>query len=358
MFKGINLTVNFDKTLENIQFDYNGISASLSSKIEQDEKVQAVIAKSNIENGFLVLATKNGLIKKTPMSEFENIRQVGKKAIVLDEGDELVSVAQSDGDDDILVASSAGKCIRFSETQIRPSGRTSHGVRAMKLSDGAKLVDMCVVKEGSEMLTITENGYGKRVKVEGYRKQSRGGMGVSAGALNEKTGMVVALKQLVNCEDIIIIADNGVTIRVSSDSLRLLSRTAMGVKMMKLKGNSKIASVAVIDSVDENVDVEKVAKEVQQVEEEVEGVIIAKNAELAQHDQNFSASDTEEQAESLLVDEEQTFAENEESVINQAESDLSKKSGNPKDMIDHIEKDEFEEENKQKDEDFNNDKNI
>ena len=327
-------------------------------QIEQDERVQAVIAKSDIENGFLVLATKNGLIKKTPMSEFENIRQVGKKAIVLDEGDELISVAQSDGDDDILVASSAGKCIRFSEMGIRPSGRTSRGVRAMKLSDGAKLVDMCVVKEGSEMLTITENGFGKRVKVEDYRKQTRGGMGVSAGALNEKTGMVVALKQLVKGEDIIIIADNGVTIRVSSDSLRLLSRTAMGVKMMKLKGNSKIASVAVIDSVDENVDVEKVAEEVKKVEEEVEGVIVAKNAELANAD---LSAETGEQAE-ILSEQNENFAEDEQDVS--GENVLSGTKNNFNEELEGERETEIldaeieQQETKQADDDFNNDENI
>ena len=249
-------------------------------QVEQDEKVSALICRNSqmdSQKMFLVMATKKGLIKKTKLSEFDNIRQVGKKAIVLDEDDELISVQISGGEDDILVASSAGRCIRFNEKGVRPSGRGSRGVRAMKLGEGAVLVDMSVVKEGCEMLTITENGFGKRVKTEDYRLQSRGGMGVSAGKLSEKTGMVVALKQIEVNDDILIISDSGVTIRISSADVRMLSRTAMGVKMMKLRGNSKIASVAVLapDDQEKPIDPKEVAEEVKQVEEKVEGVVVA-----------------------------------------------------------------------------------
>lgn len=249
-------------------------------QVEQDEKVSALICRNSqmdSQKMFLVMATKKGLIKKTKLSEFDNIRQVGKKAIVLDEDDELISVQISGGEDDILVASSAGRCIRFNEKGVRPSGRGSRGVRAMKLGEGAVLVDMSVVKEGCEMLTITENGFGKRVKTEDYRLQSRGGMGVSAGKLSEKTGMVVALKQIEVNDDILIISDSGVTIRISSADVRMLSRTAMGVKMMKLRGNSKIASVAVLapDDQEKPIDPKEVAQEVKQVEEKVEGVVVA-----------------------------------------------------------------------------------
>ena len=248
-------------------------------QVEQNEKVNAVICRNNEMNGkemYLVMATKNGFIKKTPLSEFDNIRQVGKKAIVLDEGDELISVQISDGNNDVLVASSMGKCIRFSEKNVRSMGRVTHGVRSMRLPEGAKLVDMSVVHEGMEMLTITEQGFGKRVRVEDYRKQTRGGTGVSAGRLTDKTGMVVALKPISEGEDVLIISDNGVTIRVKSDTVRVLGRTAMGVKMMRLRGDSKIASVAVMTAEDENpVDVNQLAEEVQQIEENVEGVMVA-----------------------------------------------------------------------------------
>ncbi len=252
-------------------------------QVEQDEKVTAVICKNKTlssENMFLVMATEKGLIKKTRLSEFDNIRQVGKKAIVFeDESDQLVSVQISNGNEDVLVASSGGKCIRFSEKDIRPSGRGSRGVRAMRLLDDAKLVDMCVMKENCELLTITENGFGKRVKPVDYRRQTRGGIGVSAGKLNEKTGMVVALKQIEVGDDILIITDGGVTIRVSSNDVRLLSRNSMGVKMMRLRGDSKIASVAVLapDEESKEIDPKVVAKEVQEIEENVEGVIVAQH---------------------------------------------------------------------------------
>jgi len=250
-------------------------------QVEQNEKVNAVICRRtdmNAEQLYLVMATRKGFIKKTRLSEFDNIRQVGKKSIILDEGDELISVQISDGTNDILVASTNGKCIRFSEKDVRQMGRVTHGVRAMKLIDGANLVDMSVVHEGMEMLTVTEQGFGKRVRIKDYRKQTRGGLGTSAGKLSEKTGMVVALKPINEGEDVLIISDNGVTIRVKSSEIRVLARTTMGVKMMRLRGDSKIASVALVAGEDENaVDVNQVAEEVQQVEDDLEGVMIAEH---------------------------------------------------------------------------------
>ena len=251
-------------------------------QLNQGEKTTAVICMENDkpkpgeeENvigevkkpKFLVMATRNGLIKKTPIEEFKYIMKVGKRAITLDEGDELISVQLSYGDDEILVASTNGKCIRFSEKNIRALGRSARGVRAMRLVEDAKLVDMSVIRENTEILTITENGFGKRVAVDGYRKQSRGGMGVSAGKLNDKTGMVVAMKQIEKDDDVLLIANNGTVIRINSSTVRLLSRTSMGVKMMKLRANNKITSVAVIakeeEIINENVD-EQLADELKE----------------------------------------------------------------------------------------------
>lgn len=250
-------------------------------QVEQNEKVNAVICRKADMNGeslYLVMATRNGFIKKTRLSEYDNIRQVGKKAIILDEGDELISVQISDGTNDILVASTNGKCIRFSEKDVRQMGRVTHGVRAMRLTEGAKLVDMSVVHAGMEMLTVTQNGFGKRVRIDDYRKQSRGGSGTSAGKLSDKTGMVVALKPINEGEDVLIISDNGVTIRVKSEEIRVLGRTTMGVKMMRLRGDSKIASVALVEGEDENaVDVSQVAEEIQEEEEDVDGIMVAEH---------------------------------------------------------------------------------
>ena len=251
-------------------------------QVEQDEKVNAIICRTesmDTEKLYLVMATKKGYIKKTLFSEFDNIRQVGKKAIILDDDDELISVQVSDGNQDILICSSAGRCMRFGESDVRASGRVSRGVHAMKLLGDATLVDMSVVRPGTQMLTVTELGFGKRTPVDGYRKQTRGGLGVSAGGFGEKTGKVVALKQINEGDDILLISNTGVGIRISSNSIRLLSRTATGVKMMRLKSGNFVSSVAVMepDENDKPVDVNEVAKEVQKIEEEVEGVMVAEH---------------------------------------------------------------------------------
>ena len=199
-------------------------------------------------NGYLVFTTKHGLIKKTPVEQFFTIMRSGKRAISLEEGDELIKVEHSSGNDDYLIAASNGKCIRFNERRIRPLGRAARGVRAMRLLDNAVLVDMCVVEPDKEVLTITANGYGKRADINEYRLQSRGGMGVKAGEFNKKTGDVVGLRQIETDDDIILITNNGTTIRIRSGDVRKVSRVSIGVRMMKLRSNNTIVSVATVSS--------------------------------------------------------------------------------------------------------------
>ncbi len=199
-------------------------------------------------NGYLVFTTKHGLIKKTPVEQFFSIMRSGKRAITLEEGDELIKVEHSSGNDDYLIACSNGKCIRFNERRIRPLGRTARGVRAMRLTDNAVLVDMCVVQPDKEVLTITANGYGKRADISEYRLQSRGGMGVKAGEFNDKTGDVVGLRQIEPDDDVILITNNGTTIRIRSGDVRKVSRVSIGVRMMKLRSNNTIVSVATVSS--------------------------------------------------------------------------------------------------------------
>ena len=215
------------------------------------EKVTTVIARREDDKGNLIMATKKGLIKKTPLSEFVLIRKVGKIAIRLLEDDELIGVEVSSGSDDILVASHEGKCIRFSEEDVREVGRSSQGVRSMKLSDKDYIVDMCVVKENSQIVTISEKGYGKRSNVEEYRLQGRGGMGVKAGVFNEKTGLLAALKQSFEDNDILLIADNGIIIRTPVDQISSLSRVSQGVRVMKLRDDAKIVGVALAEKAPE-----------------------------------------------------------------------------------------------------------
>ncbi len=214
--------------------------------LDEGEKVTTLIPRKDEDQGYFIMATRNGLIKKTKIEEFVSIRKVGKKAIHLLDGDELIGVELSDGDDDILIASHNGKCIRFSENDVRSMGRDSQGVRSLKLTNDDYIVDMAVVKGDSQIVTISEKGYGKRSNVSEYRLQSRGGMGVKAGIFNSKTGPLASLKQSFEDEDIMLIADNGIIIRTPVNQISSLSRVSQGVKVMKLKDENKIVTVALV----------------------------------------------------------------------------------------------------------------
>ena len=233
----------------------------------EGENVTTVIPRRSGDSGYLVMATRYGLIKKTDIKQFDSIRKVGKKAIHLLDGDELIGVELSDGDDDILIASHNGKAIRFSESDVRNMGRDSQGVRSLKLSKDDFIVDMAVVKGSSQIVTISENGYGKRSDVEDYRLQSRGGMGVKAGVFNEKTGLLASLKQSIEDDDIMLIADNGVIIRTPVNQISKLSRVSQGVKVMRLKEENKIVGVALVkkEEVTQEVEDDTLAEEGQSI---------------------------------------------------------------------------------------------
>lgn len=226
-------------------------------ELDADEKVTAVIPRPELgegeeRTGNLIIATENGMIKKTPLKEYESIRKSGKIAISLNEGDELISVQYTTGDSDIMVATREGKCIRFNEKDVRPLGRDTVGVRAIELDNEDYVVDMIAIKEGYDILTISENGYGKRSSVEDYRLQSRKGKGIKAGEFNEKTGKLVNLKQIAETEDIMMIADNGIIIRIKATDVSKIGRDTIGVRIMKLKGDAKVMCVAVADAVAED----------------------------------------------------------------------------------------------------------
>ena len=226
--------------------------------LSEGEKVTTIIPrKEDDKEGYLIMATKSGLIKKTKLEEFASIRKVGKIAIKLLEDDELIGVELSNGNDDILVASYEGKAIRFNEKDVRSMGRDSQGVRSLKLGKNDYIVDMAIIKPNTQIITISENGYGKRTNVEEYRLQSRGGKGVKAGIFNEKTGKLVALRQSYEDNDILLVADNGIIIRTAIDQISSLSRVSQGVKIMKLRDNSKIVGVAITakeETTDENLE--------------------------------------------------------------------------------------------------------
>lgn len=204
--------------------------------IESDENITAYVPVPNGSTGFLTLATKRGLIKRTSLEEFDRIQTNGKIAISLTEDDELISAQLTSGEDEIIMCSDGGKCIRFTETDVRPTGRSSQGVKSIALKKTERVVDMTIVKEDCEVLTITAHGFGKRTDLEEYSNQTRAGQGVKVGILTEKTGNVVNLK-LVNPEtdDVMIITDNGVIIRMRASQISKFGRNTQGVKVMRIK---------------------------------------------------------------------------------------------------------------------------
>ena len=213
-------------------------------QIAQDEKITAIIPLKADLDGYIAMATRKGLIKKTALSEFANIRKVGKIAIKINDDDELISVQFTTGDDELIIASKEGKCIRFSEHGVRPMGRDTQGVKAMNLAEDDYLVDMLVVKEGCQILTITSRGYGKRSDIDDYRLQGRAGKGIKAGVFNEKTGWLVNLKIVNEDEDIMIISNNGTIIRMHVTDISMIGRNTQGVLVMRLK-DSEVETIAV-----------------------------------------------------------------------------------------------------------------
>ncbi len=219
-------------------------------QLSEGERVAAMIPLKENTEGYIALATRDGQIKKTAMTEFANIRKGGKIAISIREGDELVGVQFTNGEDEIILASEEGKCIRFSEKDVRPTGRDTQGVCGIDLEEGDKLVDMAVIYPGCEVITISSTGYGKRSSIDEYRLQSRAGKGIKAGIFNEKTGKLVNLKLINEGDDVMLIADNGVIIRIKSEEISSIGRNTQGVRVMRLD-EGKVATVAIAPREDE-----------------------------------------------------------------------------------------------------------
>ncbi len=235
-------------------------------QLAEGEKVRAMIPLKAGTEGYIAMATRNGLIKKTALSEFASIRKTGKIAISIVDGDELISVQLTNGSDELIIASHEGKCIRFSENDVRAMGRDTQGVRSMKLNADDYVVDMSVIKPDCEVITMTENGYGKRSDIEDYRLQSRSGKGVKAGVFNEKTGKLVSLKLVSSEDDIMIIANNGTIIRVAASDISKIGRDTQGVRIMRLE-ESAVSKIALTPKNDEEDGLEEGAQEIQTSEE-------------------------------------------------------------------------------------------
>ena len=253
-------------------------------QLSDGERVTSIIPLKEDNSGFIVMATKKGYIKKTALNQFDNIRKTGKIAIALNEGDELISVQFSSGDNEIIMGSHQGKCIHFSETDVRPMGRDTQGVRSMELSDDDFVVDMSVVKEGYDILTISSKGFGKRSSIEDYRLQTRAGKGIKAGIFNETTGYLVALKQVVPEEDVMMITENGTVIRTQAGEISKIGRDTKGVIVMRLD-NGEIAYVCIAPHYEDD------ETEWVEGEEGEETAISGETVEATTFDEDSSSSD-------------------------------------------------------------------
>ena len=231
--------------------------------LDKDEKVTSLLKISNDdEYKCLVFATKNGLIKRTDISEFDSIRTNGKKFITLKDDDELVSVKKTTGNDEILMASSNGRMVRFNESTVRIMGRSASGVRGINL-DGGILVGMEIVEPNEYVLVITEKGYGKKTPVDEYRITNRGGKGVKTVNITEKNGSIVSFKTVDDSKDLMIITDSGIIIRLAVDKISTMSRVTQGVKLINLKEDSIVSSTSIVDREevsDDNINGENIEK--------------------------------------------------------------------------------------------------
>ena len=216
-------------------------------QLDGEEKVNTIIPFDNQEDNFLILATKKGLIKKTKTSEFENVRKNGKIAIKLLEDDVLISAQIVKNDDELLTVADSGKCLRFKASAVRTVGRTSQGVKGIKIDENEEVVDLIKVDPSKEILTVTANGYAKRTRLTDYRLQGRRGKGVKAGVFNDKTGKVVALRLVTEENDILAISQDGVMIRTHADTINVVGRTSLGVRLMKVGSKDKVVSVSVVE---------------------------------------------------------------------------------------------------------------
>ena len=225
--------------------NFKGKNISGLISIPPGEKLKEVIAvpSKEIDDKFLFFATEKGMVKKSELSNYKTIRQNGLRGIKVQDGDSIRTVKITNGNKDVLLCSSSGKIIRFPEKNCRPLGRVSQGVRGITLSRGEKMIGMEIIDDNMEILSVTENGIGKRTKSSRYRVQTRGGKGILAMKLNEKTGDIIQIKPVTGREDIMIITNKGQVIRTEVSSIPLVGRVSQGVKAIRLKSQEKVVAV-------------------------------------------------------------------------------------------------------------------
>ena len=236
-----------------------------------EEKITAMIPIQEYEEGkYLFMATEKGLVKKTPIKEYANVRKTGLAAIVLREEDRLIEVKVTDNDQDILLVTKYGQCIRFHETDVRSTGRVSMGVRGMNLGDNDVVIGMQISSQGKDLLIVSEKGMGKRTNMDEFTRQNRGGKGVKCYKITEKTGNVVGMKAVDDDSEIMIINTEGIIIRMKCEDISIYGRITSGVKLINLPENDKVASVAKVRKASAEIDGEQVEIKEETEEEESE----------------------------------------------------------------------------------------
>ena len=233
-----------------------------------EEKISAVIPIDEYRDGeYIVMATAKGLVKKTPVTDFSNIRKNGLAAITLREEDELIEVKFTDGNQEIILATKFGQCIRFAETDVRTTGRTSMGVRGINLDDTDEVIGMQLATQGNELLIVSDKGMGKRTLISDFSTQNRGGKGVKCYKITEKTGNVVGIKAVNEDDEIMIINTEGIVIRMFCEGISILGRITSGVKLINLKDGVTVASIAKVRKEEEIEESEEPTEETEDSEE-------------------------------------------------------------------------------------------
>ena len=232
-------------------------------QIDKDERISSVIKISaDDDKKYLLFVTKCGIIKKTILTQFENIRQNGKIAITLKENDELISVKKTTGEDIVLVGSSEGRMVKFNEDEIRDMGRTASGVKGTDLENDARVVGAEVVSNDDNILLVTENGYGKQTKVADFRQTRRGSKGVKALNITDKNGKIADFKVIGDASDVIIVTNSGIIMRMPISQISVLGRITQGVRLINLKDNQKVSTITLLKSDESSEEIETSTEEV------------------------------------------------------------------------------------------------
>ncbi len=228
-------------------------------QLQPEEKITAIIPLSDYDDEkYLFMATRNGLVKKTPLQDYANVRKTGLTAIVLREGDRLIEVKATDNEKDIFLVTKYGQCIRFDENDVRSTGRASMGVRGVNLVDGDEVIGMQVNTQGEDLLIVSEKGMGKRTSIEEFTRQNRGGKGVKCYKITEKTGNVVGMKAVNESDEIMMINSEGIIIRMSCEGISELGRITSGVKLINLTDDETVVSIAKVRTASAEIDGEEV----------------------------------------------------------------------------------------------------